>query len=176
MPELYLRLLDRILTPVLLILAVYLFLRGHNAPGGGFIAGLVVAIALLMQYMASGFAWASERIQFPYHAYIGWGVLVAGIAGVGAWFNGFPFLTSDFGYVHIPPIEEFELATAMAFDLGVFLTVLGAVMLALYSLSRIARRTGESVNVSPMDYDPSGFAPNDPEIEEPPVGPPGRRL
>jgi hypothetical protein len=58
-----------------------------------------------------------------------------------------PFLTSAYTYVHLPPIEEFELATAMLFDLGVFLTVLGAVMLMLYSLSRIARFAGETVNV-----------------------------
>ncbi|WP_256369754.1 monovalent cation/H+ antiporter subunit A [Tropicimonas sp. IMCC6043] len=160
----------RVMMPIALMVGVYIFLRGHNEPGGGFIAGLTVAIALLMQYMASGFSWASERIHFPYHAYIGWGVLVAGFTGIGAWFNGFPFLTSDFGYVHLPPIEEFELATAMAFDLGVFLTVLGAVMLALYSLSRIARRTGESVNVSPMDYDPSALAPEDLVRDEPPIG------
>ncbi|WP_093359992.1 monovalent cation/H+ antiporter subunit A [Tropicimonas isoalkanivorans] len=151
----------RLMMPISLMVGVYIFLRGHNDPGGGFIAGLVVAIALLMQYMASGFAWASERIRFPYHAMIGWGVLIAGITGIGAWFNGMPFLTSAYGYVHIPPIEEFELATAMGFDLGVFLTVVGAVMLALYSLSRSARRTGESVNVSPMDYDPSAIAPDE---------------
>jgi hypothetical protein len=64
-----------------------------------------------------------------------------------------------FTYVHLPPIEEFELATAMLFDLGVFLTVLGAVMLMLYSLSRIARFAGETVNVEPMDYDPGDAAP-----------------
>ncbi|MFV0361441.1 monovalent cation/H+ antiporter subunit A [Tropicimonas sp.] len=145
----------RVMMPISLMVGIYIFLRGHNMPGGGFIAGLVVAIALLMQYMASGFAWASERIQIPYHAFIGWGVLIAAITGIGAWFNGLPFLTSAYGYVHIEPIEEFELATAMSFDLGVFLTVVGAVMLTLFSLSRLARRTGESVNVSPMDYDPS---------------------
>ncbi|WP_089232605.1 monovalent cation/H+ antiporter subunit A [Tropicimonas sediminicola] len=151
----------RVMMPISLMVGVYIFLRGHNDPGGGFIAGLVVAIALLMQYMASGFAWATERISIPYHAFIGWGVLIAAITGIGAWFNGLPFLTSAYGYFHIPPIEEFELATAMAFDLGVFLTVVGAVMLALYSLSRLARRTGESVNVSPMDYDPSALAADD---------------
>ena len=68
---------------------------------------------------------------------------------------GRPFLTSNFGYFEIPPIEEFELATAMLFDLGVFLCVLGAVMLMLYSLSRLARHSGETVNNEPMDYDPS---------------------
>ncbi|WP_255415638.1 monovalent cation/H+ antiporter subunit A [Tropicimonas sp. IMCC34043] len=145
----------RVMMPIVLMVGVYIFLRGHNQPGGGFIAGLVVAIALLMQYMASGFAWAQDRMKFAYHTFIGWGVMIAGLTGIGAWFVGRPFLTSAYGYVHIEPIEEFELATAMAFDLGVFLAVVGAVMLALYCLSRIARRTGETVNVTPMDFDPS---------------------
>jgi multicomponent K+:H+ antiporter subunit A len=149
----------RLMMPISLTVGGYIFLRGHNEPGGGFIAGLVVAIALLMQYMASGFAWAQERVRIPYHTFIGMGVLIAGLTGIGAWFAGYPFLTSWYGYFHIPPIEEFELASAMAFDLGVFLTVVGAVMLALYSLSRIARRTGEQVNPEAMDYDPSVEAP-----------------
>lgn len=145
----------RVMMPIAVMVGVYIFLRGHNQPGGGFVAGLVISIALLMQYMASGFAWAQARQQIEYHSMIGWGVVVAGLTGAGAWLAGQPFLTSAFGYVHLPPIEEFELATAMLFDLGVFLTVLGAVMLMLYSLSRIARYAGETVNVEPMDYDPS---------------------
>ncbi|WP_224817043.1 monovalent cation/H+ antiporter subunit A [Hasllibacter sp. MH4015] len=144
----------RVLMPIAVIVGIYIFLRGHNEPGGGFVAGLVIAIALLMQYMASGFAWAQERQRIEYHTMIGLGVVIAGLTGAGAWLFGYPFLTSAYTYVHLPPIEEFELATAMLFDLGVFLTVLGAVMLMLYSLSRIARFAGETVNVSPMDYDP----------------------
>jgi multicomponent K+:H+ antiporter subunit A len=100
-----------------------------------------------MQYMASGFAWTQERKRIEYHTMIGLGVVIAGLTGVGSWLSGSPFLTSAYTYVHLPPIEEFELATAMLFDLGVFLTVLGAVMLMLYSLSRIARFAGETVNV-----------------------------
>jgi multicomponent K+:H+ antiporter subunit A len=145
----------RFLFPIACLVGVYIFLRGHNQPGGGFVAGLVVSIALLMQYMASGFAWAQTRQKIGYHAMIGLGVIIAGLTGAGAWFAGRPFLTSAFGYVNLPPIEEFELATAALFDLGVFLAVLGAVMLTLYSLSRIARHAGETVNPDPMDYDPS---------------------
>ena len=51
----------RVLLPLVLLVAFYIFLRGHNLPGGGFIAGLIVAIALIMQYMASGYAWADAR-------------------------------------------------------------------------------------------------------------------
>ncbi|WP_417207724.1 monovalent cation/H+ antiporter subunit A [Antarctobacter sp.] len=145
----------RVMMPIALMVGVYIFLRGHNQPGGGFVAGLVFSIALLMQYMASGFAWTMRRQQFEYHAMIGWGVVIAGLTGAGAWLSGTSFLTSAFGYVHIAPIEEFELATAALFDLGVFLCVLGAVMLMLYSLSRMARHAGETVNPEPLDYDPS---------------------
>ena len=145
----------RLILPIALMVGVFIFLRGHNMPGGGFIAGLVVSIALVMQYMASGFAWTAARQKVDYHALIAAGVLIAAATGVGAWFNGMPFMTSDFGYVHPPIVEEFELATAAIFDLGVFLTVLGAVMLSLASLSRIALRAGETVNVEPFDIDPS---------------------
>ncbi|MDO5622266.1 MAG: monovalent cation/H+ antiporter subunit A [Paracoccus sp. (in: a-proteobacteria)] len=148
----------RVLLPISLVVGLFIFLRGHNQPGGGFIAGLVVSIALLMQYMASGFAWAQERQRFQYHALIGFGVIAAVVTGAGAWFNDRPFLTSAFGYVKLPGLEPFELATALGFDLGVFLCVVGAVMLALNSLSRIARRAGETVNLEPMDVDPSRLA------------------
>lgn len=148
----------RLLMPIAIMVGIYIFLRGHNEPGGGFVAGLVIAIALLMQYMASGFAWTQERKKIEYHTMIGLGIVIAGLTGVGAWLVGRPFLTSAYTYIHLPPIEEFELATAMLFDLGVFLTVLGAVMLMLYSLSRIARYAGETVNVEPMDYDPGDNA------------------
>jgi multicomponent K+:H+ antiporter subunit A len=145
----------RLILPVALVVGVFIFLRGHNAPGGGFVAGLVVSIALVMQYMASGFAWTQARQKIDYHAVIGAGVLTAGACGIGAWFSGTPFLTSAFGYVNLPPLEEFELATAMIFDTGVFLCVVGAVMLALASLSRLAIRAGETVNVRPYEIDPS---------------------
>jgi len=153
----------RVLMPIALMVGIYIFLRGHNQPGGGFVAGLVVAIALLMQYMASGFAWTQDRQRIEYHTLIGFGVIIAGVTGAGAWVFGAPFLTSSYTYVHLPPIEEFELATAMLFDLGVFLTVLGAVMLKLYSLSRIARYAGTTVNVDPMDYDPASRVEDTPE-------------
>ncbi len=145
----------RLLLPVALMVAVYLFFRGHYLPGGGFVAGLVVAIALLMQYMASGHAWAAQRQPFDHHGIVGAGVLVAGLTGIGAWFWGLPFLTSDFAYIDIWPLETFGVATAAIFDLGVFLTVVGAVMLALASLSRIGLRSGEGVNLDAMDIDPS---------------------
>ncbi|MBC7145601.1 MAG: monovalent cation/H+ antiporter subunit A [Thioclava marina] len=137
---LMLLIVTRVMMPIALVVGLYIFLRGHNQPGGGFIAGLVVAIALVTQYMASGFAWTQARQKVYYHVLIAAGVLVAGVTGAGAFFNDMPFLTSDFGYVKLPGLEKFELATAAGFDLGVFLGVVGSVMLALGGLSRLARR------------------------------------
>lgn len=142
----------RVMLPLAMIVGVFIFLRGHNMPGGGFVAGLIVAIAYVMQYMASGFGWTQARQRIDHHALVGAGVLVALATGIGAWFNGMPFLTSAYGYVSLWPLETFELATAALFDLGVFLCVLGAVLLALASISRIAVRSGETVN--PAAYDP----------------------
>ena len=113
--------MTRVLMPVVMMVGFYVFLRGHNEPGGGFIAGLIVSIGLVMQYMASGYSWATARQRYPHQGVIGAGVLIAGLTGIGSWFVGKPFLTSDFTYVRIPPFEKFELATAALFDLGVFL-------------------------------------------------------
>ena len=147
--------LTRVTMPVVLMIGFYIFLRGHNDPGGGFVAGLIVSIAVLIQYMASGFSWASARLRYPYHGVIGTGVLIAGLTGMGSWFFGLPFLTSDYAYVRIPPFQKFELATAALFDLGVFLTVVGAVMLSLESFSRLARRAHVPDSGHAMDIDPS---------------------
>ena len=159
--------LTRVMMPVVLMVGFYIFLRGHNEPGGGFIAGLVVSIAVVMQYMASGLAWATARIRYPYHGVIGTGVLVAGLCGIGSWLVAKPFMTTDFTYVRIPPFNEFELATALIFDLGVFLTVVGAVMLSLESFSRLARRAHVPDTDHPMDIDPSRDDPPEPPAPQP---------
>jgi multicomponent K+:H+ antiporter subunit A len=135
---------SRIILPLSLAVGIYLFLRGHNQPGGGFIAALVVGIAFLVQYLAAGFDWSDARKPFGEHNLIGWGVLVAMGTGLGAMVLGSPFLTSWFDYFSLPLIGKFELASAMLFDTGVFLTVLGAVMLALAQLSHIAGRAARA--------------------------------
>ncbi|MDG1069526.1 MAG: MnhB domain-containing protein, partial [Sulfitobacter sp.] len=147
--------LTRVAMPVVMMVAFYVFLRGHNEPGGGFIAGLIASIGLVMQYMASGYSWATQRQRYPHHGVIGAGVLIAGLTGIGSWFVGKPFLTSDFTYVRIPPFEKFELATAALFDLGVFLAVVGAVMLSLDGFSRLARRAHVKDSDYAMDINPA---------------------
>ena len=135
---------SRIILPLTLTVAIYLFLRGHNQPGGGFVAALVVGIAFLVQYLAAGFAWSDARLPVGEHRLIAWGVLLAMATGIGAMLLGANFLTSWFDYFSLPLIGKFELASAMLFDAGVFLTVLGAVMLALAQLSHLAQRAARS--------------------------------
>ncbi len=134
----------RILLPMVLVAGIFIFLRGHNEPGGGFIAGLVVAIAFLLQYLASGFDWTDARRKVGEHVLIGFGVLVAVLTGLGSLAFGANFLSTAFDHFTLPLVGEFELATALLFDLGVFSVVLGAVMLALAQLSHIAQRAARA--------------------------------
>lgn len=134
----------RILLPLVLAAGIFIFLRGHNQPGGGFIAALVVAIAFLLQYLASGFDWTDARRRVGEHFLIGFGVLIAMATGLGALIFGTNFLTSGFDYFTLPWVGEFELATALLFDLGVFSVVFGAVMQALAQLSHISQRAARA--------------------------------
>ncbi|MDR5902173.1 monovalent cation/H+ antiporter subunit A [Halomonas icarae] len=132
----------RLVLPVALLVSAYIFLRGHNQPGGGFIAGLITAVALTLQYMAGGLVWAQARMPTAFRPMIGAGVLIASFTGLGSWLFGFPFLTSAHGHLHLPLIGEFELATAMLFDLGVYATVVGATLLILANLGKLMTVAG----------------------------------
>lgn len=133
-----LAMLMRPLLPLAVTVAAYIFLRGHNMPGGGFIAGLIAAVALILQYLASGIDYAQTRIGGNYVRIIGVGLFIALATGLGSWLFGYPFLTSTFAYVYPPLIDKFEVASAMIFDLGVFLVVVGSVLLALTELGRLS--------------------------------------
>ncbi|WP_041798480.1 monovalent cation/H+ antiporter subunit A [Rhodopseudomonas palustris] len=134
----------RALLPLAITVGAYIFLRGHNQPGGGFIAGLVVATAVIMQFMASGYTWSAEQRRIDGHRLLGAGVLAAAATGIGALLFGRPFLTSAFVYVPVPLIGDVELATAILFDIGVFLTVVGTVVLSLSQIARVERRAKRS--------------------------------
>jgi len=132
------------LLPLALLVSFYIFLRGHNVPGGGFIAGLITAVAIIQQYIAHGVLWIKPRINVDYQWVIASGILIATATGLGSWIFDRPFLTSWFDYVHLPWIGEFELASAMLFDVGVYLTVVGAVLLILANLGKLT--TSERIN------------------------------
>jgi multisubunit Na+/H+ antiporter MnhB subunit len=210
--------LTRILLPLALLVSVFILLRGHNQPGGGFIAGLITAVALIVQYLANGAAWTNQRMRasppsdgtsshstkpasgqvagypqpspsigvgpalppspasgrgrgegigeganaepkptasppppqpspqmgeganaepkpiYDSHPLIAWGLGIATLTGLASWAFDHPFLTSTFAYMYWPVVGKFELASAMVFDLGVFLVVVGATLMILTHL------------------------------------------
>ncbi len=123
--------LTQILFPLALTVSIYLFLRGHNAPGGGFIAGLVLAVPLLMQYVVQGVDSVESRFGFDYSRCIGVGIFVAATTGLVSMVLGYPFLTSGHIEPELPFIGVLPLASAIGFDIGVYLVVFGSSMLIL---------------------------------------------
>jgi multicomponent K+:H+ antiporter subunit A len=133
-----LRVISQAVLPIALLVAVYILLRGHNLPGGGFIAGLVTAVALVLQYVANGVHWVHARVPNNYHPLVASGVLLSALTGLASLLFDHPFLTSTFAHMHWPVVGEFELASAMLFDLGVYLTVVGATLLILARLGKLS--------------------------------------
>ena len=132
-----LRTVSQSLLPLALLVSAYIFLRGHNMPGGGFIAGLITAVAIILQYIAHGVDWIKPRLRINYQWAIATGVLISAMTGVGSWLFNKPFLTSWFDYFSLPWIGKFELASAILFDLGVYITVVGATLLILANLGKL---------------------------------------
>jgi multicomponent K+:H+ antiporter subunit A len=141
-----LRVAARVLLPLALVVALYIFMRGHNQPGGGFIAGLITAVTLVLQYMANGQSRAEALLRARggrrFVVWIGVGLGVAALTGLGALVFGQPFLTSAHGQPRLPVLGELPLATAALFDLGVYITVVGATLLTLSTLGNVTREPG----------------------------------
>lgn len=140
--------ITRPLLPLALLFSAYIFLRGHNEPGGGFIAGLITATVLTLQYIASGIVWTRPRLNFDNHVIMALGLILALGTGLTSWALNYPFLTSTYEYFKLPLIGKFELASAMAFDMGVFLVVVGSVMLMLVKLGSINSEDARTVSTS----------------------------
>lgn len=132
--------IGRILMPVAGIVSVYFLLRGHNAPGGGFVGGLVMATGIIVQYMTSGVLWVEPRLRVHPHYWIALGLLAAGIAGVAAWFVAAPFLTSVEWDVTLPLAGTLHLSTVLLFDIGVYMVVVGASVLMLIAIAHQSLR------------------------------------
>jgi multicomponent K+:H+ antiporter subunit A len=141
---LMLKLVASLLLPLAVLVTIHLFLRGHNLPGGGFIAGLVMAIALVLLSVAHGVEWVNSRLRADFRPVVAAGLLIAGLTGAGSWFVGHPFLTSTYDYPVLPWIGPVPLASAALFDLGVFLTVVGGTMVMLVAVGRLSPTAGRS--------------------------------
>ena len=152
--------LVRLLLPIAVVIALYFFMRGHNLPGGGFVAGLCVAIAFLTQYIVAGTHWVEAHLQLKVIRWIALGMLAAVATGLGSLWFGYPFLTSHTAHVTLPGLGEVHFASAMLFDVGVFAVVVGATLLILTALAhqsvRGHRRAPEktvTATTGPRDVD-----------------------
>lgn len=134
------KVVSQMILPLALMVSVYVLLRGHNVPGGGFIAGLITASAVILQYMTNGVDWVKERFDYNYQTIAAIGVMIALFTGLGSWFFGHAFLTSWFTHVDWPIVGEFEFATAMLFDIGVYLTVIGATLMILANFGQMTTK------------------------------------
>jgi multicomponent K+:H+ antiporter subunit A len=142
-PPLMLRVAARFILPLALAVSAYIFWRGHNLPGGGFIAGLITAAALVLQYMAFGQdrvdALLGGNTTARFTRWIALGLAVAAFTGAGAFLFGRPFLTSAHAHPHLPVLGDVGLATAALFDLGVYITVVGATLLMFAALAAASK-------------------------------------
>ncbi len=137
---LMLRLVSSLVLPFAVLVSLYFYLRGHNLPGGGFIAGLVLALALMLQVVAQGLSWVDARMRIDYRSCMVWGLLVATATGLASWAFGAPLLTSTYDYPWLPSVGGVPLSSAAVLDSGVFLVVTGATMVMLLSIARLGRQ------------------------------------
>ena len=133
--SLILRTATRYLLPLLLLFSIFLLLRGHNEPGGGFVAGLVGAAAFALYALATDVPSAQRILQFDPHTLIGSGLLLALAVGLWSLGLGEAFLTGYWGNLRLPFFGELELGSALFFDIGVYLVVLGVTLMIIFTLA-----------------------------------------
>lgn len=133
--SLILRTATRFLLPLLLLFSLFLLLRGHNSPGGGFVGGLVAAAAFALYALAFDVAAARQLLRIDPRQLIAVGLLVALASGMVAWLAREPFMTARWGDITLPGIGPVPLGTPLIFDLGVYLVVVGVMLTIILSLA-----------------------------------------
>jgi multicomponent Na+:H+ antiporter subunit B len=124
---------SRILLPLMALVSVFMLLRGHNEPGGGFIGGMLMAIALALHVLTQGARSLPDVLRIRPRTLVGLGLLLAALSGCIAFLAGQPFLAGQWLAVPIPGIGK--AGSVLLFDIGVYLVVLGATMMILVALS-----------------------------------------
>ena len=127
--------LARLLLPIAVMVSIFFFMRGHNEPGGGFVAGLVLSVALLLQYIISGTQWVEAHMPLRLRRWMAAGLLTVLATGLAPLVWGYPFLTSHTAHWDLPLIGEIHVASAIFFDLGVFALVVGSTLMILTSIA-----------------------------------------
>ncbi|ONH55939.1 multisubunit potassium/proton antiporter, PhaA subunit /multisubunit potassium/proton antiporter, PhaB subunit [Pseudomonas cedrina] len=138
--------LVRLLLPIALVVSFYLFMRGHNQPGGGFVAGLVMSVAFILQYMVAGTQWVEAQMSLRPMRWMGFGLFSATLTGIGALFAGYPFLTTHTWHLSLPLLGNIHVASALFFDVGVYAMVVGSTLLMLTALGHQSVRAHKPSN------------------------------
>ncbi|MBV4454981.1 MULTISPECIES: monovalent cation/H+ antiporter subunit A [Pseudomonas] len=138
--------LVRLLLPIALVVSFYLFMRGHNQPGGGFVAGLVMSVAFILQYMVAGTQWVEAQMSLRPMRWMGFGLFSATLTGIGALFAGYPFLTTHTWHLSLPVLGNIHIASALFFDVGVYAMVVGSTLLMLTALGHQSVRAHKPSN------------------------------
>lgn len=120
---------------IILTFGVYLFLSGHNTPGGGFIGGLVLASAFVLLYLSNGIEDVQKSLPLDFKLVAAVGVLLATGTGLGSLLFGVPFMSQTFAYFDLPIFGKTELTTVTLFEAGVALTVVGVLVTIILSIS-----------------------------------------
>lgn len=124
---------NRAIMGILLVFSVFLLLRGHNLPGGGFSGGLVAASAFALHALACGVPSARRMLFFDPRTLIGIGLAIALLSGAPALLDHLPYLTGLWDQTPLPVIGK--LGTPLVFDAGVYFVVLGVVLLMVFALA-----------------------------------------
>lgn len=133
--SLILRTATRYVFAVMLLLSIFLLLRGHNQPGGGFIGGLVAGIAFVLYSIAYDVESARSLLRIEPRVLIASGLLTAAFAGIIALALGDPFLTGRWATIPIPLLGDTYLGTPLLFDFGVYLVVIGITLVIVLTLA-----------------------------------------
>ena len=130
----------RLVFHTVLVFGLYLLFAGHNQPGGGFVGGLVAGSAFVLRYVAGGRAELRTAVPIDPGVPLGVGVLLAAGTGMASWLFSAPLLSSAYGSVDLPLLGTVKSSTVLAFDIGVFLVVVGLVLTLLRTLGAEAER------------------------------------
>jgi multicomponent Na+:H+ antiporter subunit B len=135
MNSLILQTATRLILTLLLLFSLFLLLRGHNEPGGGFVAGLVASGAFVLYAIAYDVKSAQQALRFEPQIFIAAGLLLAVLSGLIALFTGEPFLTGQWVSSKIGDSDTIDLGTPLFFDIGVYLVVIGATLTIILTLA-----------------------------------------
>ena len=120
----------RVLYPSILVLAIYFVFSGHNRPGGGFVGGLVVGAALALRYVSGGAAAVRSTFRLPPHVILGAGLLLSAGTALLPLLLGGAVLEHGDVELHLPVFDKVKVTSALTFDLGVDLVVIGLILMA----------------------------------------------